>query len=143
MMDGRKLRIGEQEHVVISFRQHRPGGADSCLVHLSLRTAALRASEESWVLKSDLARFVASIQNIFESLAGEAGLPHESGLEWLSVNVGRRGQMKVRVQLAGCQERQPDNSAWRLHSEFFFYPQGNLRFISTAGLDVKRQYIED
>lgn len=143
LMTGLKFQLGRREHVVVSFRRHAKGGADSCLLHLSLRIGSLRATEESWVAHSDLAQFVTSIQGIFKTLAGTAVLNRESGEQWLSVTVGLRKQIKIRVQLGGYYRADPDNPSWSTQAEFSLYPEGHLFFRNARGLHVDSRHLEE
>ena len=113
------------------------------MIHLSLRIGSLRATEESRVSKSDLAQFVASIQVIFETLAGAAVLHRASGVHWVSVSVGLRGQIKIHVQLAGFYLAPPDHPSRKTQAEFSFYPEGHLWFRNAGGLDVDSRYLEE
>jgi hypothetical protein len=139
-MTGLKFRIGAAEQVLVSFREHEPGGGDWCRVHLSLRIGSLRATEQVSVAKSDLTAFVASIQTVFGTLAGEAALRRKSGETFLSLAVGSRGQIEVGVNLADHHSGHRDFS-WGVKAEFSFAADGRLRFIDTGGLEVERRYL--
>lgn len=144
-MHGLKFRIGKNDRVIVSFRQHSFGGGDSCLIRLSVRVGSLHVRGDALVAKSNLAQFVASIQTIFESSTGEATLHHESGPALLSVVVDIRGQIKVHVRCSGYHPGyyagEPDHASWDAEARFSCYPQGHLVFIDTGGLDVNRGFL--